>query len=182
LSSIVLVAACSATPKAKAPTTPAEWTTACSARLEAARTKLGLGGATTSSTIAWNPSVHFLARVGAGHYEASVQHGQDACIDFDSDDPSFINLKWSNGHYASTIALHRIRRVERDEAALEADKVPRETIEPFRKAFEQALESCLEDARHVTLGPISKDVSCMDKQDRCPNAPEDADPEDGCPQ
>lgn len=65
--------------------------------------------------------------------------GRDACIDFDSDEPSFTNLMWSNGEYATKVALDRIRRVGGDEAAIEADKVPRATIEPFRVAFEAAI-------------------------------------------
>lgn len=175
----IVVLACSA--PARAPSSPAAWTAQCSARLEAARTKLGLGGATKTDTTPWNPSVRFEVHVGGGYYEASVAHGRGACIDFDSDDPSFTNLKWSNGAYAKKIALDRIRRMDGDEAAIEADKVPRETIEPFRAAFEDAIEACLQDARGVTLGAIPKDFSCMDKKDVCPDKPSPADEADGCP-
>jgi hypothetical protein len=179
LALFVVVLACSA-PAAKSPASPADWTARCSARVEAARTKLGLGGATKADATPWNPRVRFERHVNGGYYEATVEHGRDACIDFDSDDPSYTNLEWSNGSYANKVATHRIRRVDRDEAWLDADKIPRETVEPFRAAFEDALEACLQDARGVALGPIPKDVSCMDKRDVCPIAPS-ADTEDGCP-
>jgi hypothetical protein len=179
LAILSIVLACSAPPKS--PNSPADWTARCNARLEAARTKLGLAGATKSDTTPWNPRVRFEVHVGAGYYEASVEHGRDACIDFDSDDPSFTNLKWSDGHYATKIALDRIRRVDGDEAAIQADKVPPNTIAPFRAAFEDAIEACLQDARGVTLGPVGKDVSCIDKKDVCPDAPT-ANSDDGCPE
>ena len=173
------IVACGA--PAKSPTSPADWTARCSARLEAARTKLGLGGATKSDTTPWHPTVRFEVRVAGGHYEAIVSHGKDACSDYDSDDPSLSNLKWSNGSLAAKVALERIRRLDGDEAVIDADKVPAETIAPFRAAFEDALEACLEDARHVTLAALPKDFSCIDKADKCPDAPTPESEADGCP-
>jgi hypothetical protein len=178
LALVSIAVACGA--PAKSPSSPVEWTARCSARIEAARKKLGLGGATTSDARPWNPSVRFSVTVGEGYYSASVQHGRDACIDFDSDDPSFTNLKWSNG-VASRTAFSRIRRIDGDEGSFGADAVPRETIEPFRVAFEDAIEACLQDARGVALGPIPKDISCLDKTDKCPDSPTSTTTEDGCP-
>jgi len=181
LALLVFVVACSA-PAAKSATSPADWASRCGARVETARTKLGLGGAAKIDPTPWNPSVRFEVHVGAGYYEASVQHGRNPCIDFDSDDPSFTNLKWSNGASSSKVAVDRIRRVDGDEAGIQADKIPAETIAPFRAACEDAIEACLQDARGVALGPVSKDVSCMDKTDKCPDTPSNktAD-DDGCP-
>ena len=175
---IVLVA-CSA--PARTPHSPADWSSSCGARIEAARKTLALGGATKIDATPWNPSVRFEVHVGDGYYEASVQHGRNPCIDFDSDEPSFTNLKWSDGASATKVAVDRIRRMDGDEAMMQADKVPRETAERFRSAFEGALESCLQDARGVKLGPVSSDVSCMDKMDKCPDSPTAASAEDGCP-
>jgi hypothetical protein len=61
--------------------------------------------------------------------------------------------------------------------------VPRETIAPFRAAFEGALEACLSDARAVPIGPVPSDIECVDKVDKCPDtkAP-GADDDDGCPE
>jgi hypothetical protein len=178
LALVSFILACGA--PAKTPSSRTDWAAHCSARVEAARTKLGLGGATTIDPTPWNPGVSFDVKVGGGYYQAFVHHGRGACIDFDSDDPSFTNLKWSNGAYASKVAVDRIRRVDGDEAVIQADKVPPGTIDHFRAAFEDALESCLQDARGVALGPVSKDVSCVDKKDVCPDVPT-ADDKDGCP-
>jgi hypothetical protein len=178
---VAIAVACSAPAKSPASISPADWTARCAARLDAARTKLALGGATKTDPTPWNPHVRFEVHTAGGYYEASVTHGRDACSDYDSDEPSFTNLKWSNSAHASKIALDRIRRVQGDEAAIEADKVPRETIEPFRAAFEEAIEACLQDARAVPLGAVPRDFSCIDKADRCPDTP-NADAEaDGCP-
>jgi hypothetical protein len=167
---------------ARTPPSQTEWTARCSARVEAARTKIGLGGATKIDPTPWNPGVSFEVKIGAGYYQAFVHHGRGACIDFDSDDPKFINLQWTNGAYASKVAVDRIRRVERDEAVIQADKVPPATVEHFRAAFEDALEACLQDARGVKLEPVSKDISCIDKSDKCPDSPETNESDvDGCP-
>lgn len=180
---IAAIAACSAPAKSPAASSVTEWTSRCAARLEAARTKLALGGVTKVDATPWYPVVRFEVHVGGGYYEAAVSHGRDACSDFDSDDPSFTNLAWSNGSFASKVALDRIRRMNGDEASAQADEVPRATIEPFRAAFEGALEACLNDARAVPLGAVPKDFSCMDKVDKCPDAKAPgADDDDGCPE
>lgn len=176
---LAIVLACSA--PAKSPASASGWTARCAARLDAVKTKLALGGATKTDASPWNPGVRFEAHVGDGYYEAFVAHGRDACADYDSDNPSFTNMRWSNGSLAPNVALDRIRRVEGDEAGMQADHVPRETIEPFRAAFEDALEACLQDARGVPVGAVPSDFSCIDKTDRCPDTPSPEAEADGCP-
>ncbi|HEY2369447.1 MAG TPA: hypothetical protein VGH87_23780 [Polyangiaceae bacterium] len=180
---IAAIAACSAPAKSPASSSVTEWTSRCAARLEGARTKLALGGATKIDPSPWHPIVRFEVHAGGGYYEAIVSHGRGACIDFDSDDPTFTNLPWSNASFASKVALDRLRRMNGDEASVQADKVPRETIAPFRAAFEGALEACLSDARAVPIGPVPSDIECVDKVDKCPDtkAP-GADDDDGCPE
>jgi len=179
---IAVVAACGAPAKSPASTSVAEWTSRCVARLDAARTKLALGGTTKIDSSPWHPIVRFEVHIAGGYYEATVSHGRGACIDFDSDDPSFTNLPWSNGSFASKVALDRLRRMNGDEAAVQADKVPRETIAPYRAAFESALEACLSDARAVPIGPVPNDIECVDKNDKCPDTPTPESTADGCPE
>jgi hypothetical protein len=182
LAAFVLLLACGAPAKSPAPSSTAEWTSRCASRLDAARTKLALGGATKIDASPWNPSVRFEIHVGDGYYEASVSHGRDACSDYDSDDPAFTNLAWSNGSFASKIALDRIRRINGDEAHLGADKVAPVTLAPYRAALETALEACLNDARTVPIGSVPKDFSCMDMKDKCPDTPTPDSDADGCPE
>ena len=178
---VIVAVACGAPAKSPASSSVAEWTSRCSARLDAARTTLALGGAMKIDASPWHPVVRFEVHVGDGYYEAAVSHGRDACSDYDSDDPSFTNLAWSNGSFASRVALDRFRRMNGDEAWVQADKVPADTIARYRAAFESALDTCLSDARAVPIGAVPKDFSCIDKVDKCPDKPTPESVADGCP-
>jgi hypothetical protein len=166
-----------------------EWTERCAGHIEAARRALVPSIPAFAQVklkvdpAPWNPTLRFEVHpASGGYYEGAISHGRHPCIDFDSDDPARQNLPWSDGASTRSVALDRIRRLEGDEAWLQANRVPAETIAPFQSAFEQVLDACLHEGQSVPLGDVPPDFSCMDKVDRCTEDPKaNADPGGGCP-
>jgi hypothetical protein len=181
---VVTALACGAStpaPTTPAPRTAVDWTRACAARLESARKASGVrGGEVKTDTSAWHPGVRFEVKIGGGYMHALVSHGQGACIDFDTD---VVNVAWRDSSDAKSVALDRLRRMNGDEATVQAERVPAKLVAPFRAAFEPALDGCLIDAQSVPLGKVPPEISCTDKRDVCPNDPETTDfnDVDGCP-
>jgi hypothetical protein len=129
----------------------------------------------------WNPTLRFEARpVKGGYYEGAVSHGRHPCLCFDSDDPKWNNHPWQNGAHKGQVTLDRIRRLQGDEAWLQAKGVPPKTIDKFRRAFERAFDACLSDAQSVPLADPPSTISCVDTVDRCPDG-SDPSGDDGCP-
>src|SRR6185503_656820 len=102
----LVLAACgqAAPPVAPAPRvelSTGQWVAACEARIQlAARLLQRLDPAFADGTFEidpspWNPRVRFDARrEGDGYWQAQVEHGRGACIDFDTDDPAYNNMPW----------------------------------------------------------------------------------------
>ncbi len=171
----------------------AVWLERCTKRIDVARrSMLAIEPAfatleVTVSRAVWNPSVRLelrlSERVGERYYEASVAHGSNPCIDFDSHRPERIHLTWTDAGGEAQLA--RIRRLNRDEAWIGANGVAAAAADAFRRAFELAIEGCVTDAQLVELGPVGPEVSCLDTVDRCPDHPDQVDnyedPYDGCP-
>jgi hypothetical protein len=162
-----------------------QWTRRCGDRIELARMMLvRYEPAFVDATLAidtspWNPSLRFEARRGADYWQASVQHGRGACIDFDIDDDSYNNMAWRDGSSADRVLVDRIMRLDGDEAWLQANDTLVTTAYAFRRELEFALRECLLDAQGVALVDPPAGLCNFDQDDRCPDEPTDAD--DGCP-
>ncbi|HEX5058357.1 MAG TPA: hypothetical protein VFV99_03310 [Kofleriaceae bacterium] len=128
----------------------------------------------------WNPSLRFEARTGDGYWQASVEHGRGACIDFDIDDPAYNNMPWRDSSSADHVLVDRIMRLGGDEAWLQANAVSTTSAIAFRRELQFALSECLLDARGVELADPPDGLCNFDAEDRCPDEPS-ADSDEGCP-
>jgi hypothetical protein len=182
---LLVLAACGGTqptPRPPRAMNADEWVRRCADYLEVARLALARvdpafgEGKLALDNSPFHPSLRFDVAIEGGEYRTSVERGRHPCIDFDSDDPSWINLPWSDGR----TPRFRIRRIDGNEAWLDTDpKAPDTTAVVFRREMEHALERCLVDARGVKLADPPKDFSCADTVDECPDEPGSG--EDGCP-
>ena len=168
------------------PLTSTQWVARCSERVEIARLSLvRLDRAFDRASLdldpaPWNPRLRFEVRGdGAGYWQAAVEHGRGACIDFDIDDPAYNNMAWTDGSSASRVLVDRIMRLGGDEAWLQANRVSRASALVFRREFQRALLGCLHDARGVALADPPAGLCDFDAVDACPDQPEE---EDGCPE
>ena len=152
---LVLLAACGTT-KPLPPVqemTVEHWIERCSARLEVARIAVAhvdKSFAKAKVSVTARPHiVHIRVHLDVapdGYFTAGVQHGAE-CLGNDPDEPA----DWHDAGHGMRIVLYRARKLGKDRAHVEGNRVSPDTAKSFRREMERALDACLLEARGVAM-------------------------------
>ena len=158
-----------------------QWVARCRDRFEVARIamtridKSFVGAEIDVDVTPHNPSVRMSVQSElGGFFAAGITHGDPPCLDFEP-----VPIPAWTSQSGTTRGMSRIRRVNGDEALIDAHEMPAIAAEHFRREMERAIDACFVDAKISPLAKVPSGINCGDTVDKCPDNPTEDD--EGCP-